>query len=183
MRIISSPSKQNPSNLTRFLCWSLASIRISFLNCTSPWPEFLDNLLTATSCPSGSLPLNKQVEGSLAIALKKPSDKFEACENAYALPCKRSQIHLVQAYYHQKSLPLQPWLLQDWIAGTAEFHFLPLCMSKKDDMYHFHRKIETDHNVEFYLRKGLPINMTDSKRPMEITSGGAARFWRPRNLL
>ena len=153
MRIISSPSKQNPSSLTRFLCWSLASIRISFLNCTSPWTAFLESLLTATSRPSGSLPLNKEMEGSLAFGLKKPTDKFEACENVCTLPCKRSRIHLVQAYYHQKSLLLQPGLLQDWFAGTEEFHFLPLWISKESHdreiaicKYYFHRKNNEKHH-------------------------------------
>ena len=56
MRSLSIPSKQKPRSLTKFRCWSLATIKISFLNSKSPCPEFLDSLFTAISCPSESLP-------------------------------------------------------------------------------------------------------------------------------
>ena len=52
----SSPAKQNPSNLTKFLCSSFATNKTSFLNSFSPWPEVLDSLFTAITCPFDSVP-------------------------------------------------------------------------------------------------------------------------------
>jgi hypothetical protein len=49
---------QQPNSPTKFLCWSLAINKISFLNSGSPCPEFAASLLTATSCPFGKFPWN-----------------------------------------------------------------------------------------------------------------------------
>lgn len=58
MSNFSSPSKPQPNNLTRFLCWSWAISMTSFLNSSMPCQDFLDNLLTAISLPSGRTPCN-----------------------------------------------------------------------------------------------------------------------------
>jgi hypothetical protein len=60
----SSPSTQQPRNLTKFLCCSLAIRITSFLNSTVLCLESLLSLLMATSCPSNfALLLKWKVDG------------------------------------------------------------------------------------------------------------------------
>lgn len=56
MSNFSFPSKQNPNSLTRFLCWSLATAKISFLNSSTPCPELFESLFTAISCLLSNIP-------------------------------------------------------------------------------------------------------------------------------
>lgn len=60
MSICSSPSKQQPKSLTRFLCWSFATNTTSFLNSSRPCLEHLKSLFTAISWPSESLPWRRK---------------------------------------------------------------------------------------------------------------------------
>ena len=63
----SIPSKAKPKSLTKFLCWSLANKRTSFLNSMFPCPESLDNLFTAISWPFGNFPWNYDTTNYLSL--------------------------------------------------------------------------------------------------------------------
>jgi len=56
INILSSPWMQQPSNRTRFLCWSLAISITSFLNSSRPCTDVFESLLTAISWSSPSFP-------------------------------------------------------------------------------------------------------------------------------
>lgn len=56
--IFSGPEMLHPISRTRFRCWSLAINKTSFLNSSRPCLDVLESVLTATSCPSSSLPCN-----------------------------------------------------------------------------------------------------------------------------
>ena len=111
-RSLSLPSRQKPRSLTRLRCWSLATSITSFLNSRSPWPEPMDNLFTAMSCPLESVPwiVHQKVifQWRIIWGLVAYSNKSIInclCITLYykTLPCKQDQIHPGQAYWPQKS--------------------------------------------------------------------------------
>lgn len=65
--IFSSPCVQQPKSLTRFVCWSSAINVISFMNSSSPCPEFLASLFTAIGCPSIKMPVKSDFQCQQSI--------------------------------------------------------------------------------------------------------------------
>lgn len=59
MRMLSSGAMQQPKRRTRFLCWSFAISKISFLNSSKPCPDVFESLFRATSSPFSNFPCLK----------------------------------------------------------------------------------------------------------------------------
>jgi hypothetical protein len=71
---LSRCSRQTPTRLTRFLCWSLATRASSFFSSPIPCADHLDSLFTAISLPSGRVPYASQTNNNASLVVD--NDKF-----------------------------------------------------------------------------------------------------------
>lgn len=109
-------------NVTKFLCWSLAINKTSFLNSFPPCVELFESLFTAICRPFKSVPWKYS-----SSFIEKNRELHNKYYHIYP-PCKLLQIHLCRWNFHLQSC----WLL-------LQLHLSHIVMALK---LHFHHQLD-----------------------------------------